>query len=67
MLFVGWIAQAQLSIVNITALIEALRSGENGRFLLFDPLTVFLWLFVLLSLIVWGRGTIRIAREPVRH
>ena len=57
LVFVGWIAQAQLSIVNITALIEALRSGESGRFLLFDPLTVFLWLFVLLSLIVWGRGT----------
>jgi transcriptional regulator of nitric oxide reductase len=55
--FVGYIAQAQLSIVNLTGIVQALRAGRGLGFLLFDPLTVALWGFVLVSLLVWGRGT----------
>ncbi len=55
--FIGWFAQAQLSIVNLSSTIEALRRGENLHFLLYDPLTVCLWGFVFLSLVAWGRGT----------
>jgi NosR/NirI family transcriptional regulator, nitrous oxide reductase regulator len=55
--FIGWYAQAQLSIVNLTSIVEALRRGENLDFLLYDPLTISLWSFVLLTLLVWGRGT----------
>lgn len=55
--FIGWYAQAQLTIVNITGAIEALASGADLSFMLFDPLTVVLWVFVLATLFIWGRGT----------
>ena len=55
--FIGWYAQGQLTIVNITALIEALRSGESAEFLLNDPFSIILWAYVFVSLFIWGRGT----------
>jgi transcriptional regulator of nitric oxide reductase len=56
-LFIGWHAQGQLSIVNITGLLQALREGRGLGFFLYDPMTVALWAYVLVSLFVWGRGT----------
>ena len=55
--FIGWYGQGQLSIVNLTSTIEAWRLGNSMEFLLFDPMSVVLWVFVLVSLFVWGRGT----------
>lgn len=55
--FIGWYAQGQLSIVNITAVIQALMAGRSLGFLLYDPMTVLLWAFVALTFFVWGRGT----------
>lgn len=55
--FIGYYAQGQLSIVNITGALQALLAGRSLSFLLFDPMTVALWGFVLLSLLLWGRGT----------
>jgi transcriptional regulator of nitric oxide reductase len=55
--FIGYAAQGQLSIVNITGVVQALRQGRGLGFLLFDPMTVVLWTFVLVSLLLWGRGT----------
>lgn len=55
--FIGWFAQGQLSIVNITASIEALAAGNDLSFLLADPMTVILWIFVGVTLLVWGRGS----------
>ncbi|SFM89895.1 4Fe-4S binding protein [Rugamonas rubra] len=55
--FVGYYAQGQLSIVNLTGVAQALLAGRGLEFLLFDPMTVVLWLFVALSLLLWGRGT----------
>jgi len=55
--FIGYAAQAQLSIVNLTGIVQALRAGRGLEYLLFDPLTVALWAFVLVSLFIWGRGT----------
>ena len=55
--FVGWYAQGQLSIVNLTALIQALLAGRSLEFFLHDPMTVLLWAYVGLTLVVWGRGT----------
>jgi NosR/NirI family transcriptional regulator, nitrous oxide reductase regulator len=55
--FIGWYAQGQLSIVNITSVIEAVRLGNSLDFLLYDPMSLALWGFVLLSLFIWGRGT----------
>ncbi len=54
---IGWGFQGQLSIVNITASVEALATGNDLRFLLTDPMTVILWLAVFVTLLVWGRGT----------
>lgn len=56
LLFVGWFAQAQLSIVNVTAALQALHAGRDLGFLLHDPMSVALWAFVALTLPVWGRG-----------
>ena len=55
--FIGWIAQGQLTIVNITAATEALSSHGDLSFMMNDPMTVILWLFVGVSLLIWGRGT----------
>ncbi len=55
--FIGWAAQGQLTIVNITALAGALIEGQSASFLLNDPMAIVLWAFVGVSLLVWGRGT----------
>lgn len=55
--FVGYYAQGQLSIVNITGVLQALLAHRGLEFMLFDPMTVVLWAFVLVSLVAWGRGT----------
>lgn len=57
LVFIGWVAQGQLTIVTLTSLIEALVAGQSLAFLLADPVTVLLWAFVAVTLVVWGRGT----------
>jgi transcriptional regulator of nitric oxide reductase len=57
LVFVGWFAQGQLSIVNITAAVQALVAGRGLGFFMYDPMTVVLWAFVAVSLVAWGRGT----------
>ncbi len=54
---IGWWAQGQLSINNILGIINAARSTGDFGFLLLDPVSTLLWAFVLISLVVWGRGT----------
>ena len=55
--FIGWFAQGQLSIVNLTGVLQALIAGRSLAFFLYDPMTVILWAFVLVSLVLSGRGT----------
>ncbi len=55
--FIGWTAQGQLTIVNITAGMESLVSGDDLSFLMNDPISVILWIFTGITLLVWGRGT----------
>lgn len=55
--FIGWYAQGQLTIVNIIAGLESLTSGGDLSFLMNDPMTVILWVFVGVTLLVWGRGS----------
>jgi transcriptional regulator of nitric oxide reductase len=55
--FIGYFAQGQLSIVNLTGIIQALVAGRDLAFLMFDPLSVSLLLFTAVSLVIWGRGT----------
>ncbi len=55
--FIGWFAQGQLSIVNMTGLLQALKDGRSLSFFLYDPMTVSLWAFVAITFFVWGRAT----------
>ncbi len=55
--FVGYAAQAQLSIVTLMGLVRAALRTHDFAFLLYDPPSLVLWAFVLASLVAWGRGT----------
>ena len=55
--FIGWTAQGQLSIVNMTGVVQSLKEGRSLAFFLYDPMTVCLWAFVAISLFLWGRAT----------
>jgi polyferredoxin len=55
--FIGWFAQAQLSIVNVVALLQAAVAHRSWTFFLYDPMTTLLWVFVIGTLFVWGRAT----------
>lgn len=55
--FIGYFAQGQLSIVNVTGAVQALLARRSLAFFLFDPMTVVLWAFTAVSLVLWGRGT----------
>ena len=55
--FIGWYAQGQLSIVNLTSVLQALIAGRSLSFYLYDPMTVTLTVFTVISLVFWGRAT----------
>ena len=57
LLFIGWYAQGQLSIVNVVALLNAAIAWRSWAFLLYDPMTAILSMYVLMTLVIWGRGT----------
>lgn len=54
--FIGWYGQGQLSIVTPLATLGAAIGGGSFLFLLYDPFSLLLWAFVLISLAIWGRG-----------
>ena len=56
LVFVGWYANAQLSVVNLMALAGALRTGFTWDAFLLDPMVFILWFSVAVALIFWGRG-----------
>lgn len=56
LVFLGWITNAQLSVVNLMALFGALISGFSWQAFLLDPLTFILWFSVAAALLFWGRG-----------
>ncbi|HHH45031.1 MAG TPA: regulatory protein NosR, partial [Gammaproteobacteria bacterium] len=53
---IGWYANAQLSVVNILAVFNALVSGFDWSYFLMEPLIFILWGSVAASLLFWGRG-----------
>lgn len=55
--YIGWYAQGQLSIVQLTGAIKSLNSGAGLSSFLYDPVGLLLIAFTLVSLVVWGRGT----------
>ena len=56
LVFLGWYANAQLSVVNLMALFGALMTGFSWQAFLLDPLTFILWFSVAAALLFWGRG-----------
>jgi NosR/NirI family nitrous oxide reductase transcriptional regulator len=56
LVWIGWIAGAQLSIINVFAWLRGLVNGHFLDVLLADPLLCVLLAFVVVSFVVWGRG-----------
>ncbi|MEP3299970.1 MAG: 4Fe-4S binding protein [Pseudoruegeria sp.] len=56
LVFVGFYANAQLSVVNLMALFGALTTEFSWQAFLLDPLTFILWFSVATALLFWGRG-----------
>ncbi|WP_299848934.1 NosR/NirI family protein [uncultured Roseovarius sp.] len=56
LVFIGWYANAQLSVVNLMALAGALRGGFTWDAFLMDPLVFIQWFAVAAALLFWGRG-----------
>jgi NosR/NirI family nitrous oxide reductase transcriptional regulator len=54
--FLGFYANAQLSVVNILTVFSALVSGFSWEYFLMDPLVFVLWGGVFSGLLFWGRG-----------
>ena len=55
-LWLGFYAHAQLSVVNVLTFINALLTDFRWDYFLTDPLTFMLWFAVAASLLFWGRG-----------
>lgn len=56
LVWLGWVAGAQLSVVNVLTFTTALRDGFRWEAFLIDPLIFLLWCSVAVALIFWGRG-----------
>ena len=56
LLFVGWFALAQLSVVNVFTFVHAAMRGFSWETFLIEPLTFVLWSYVAVTLLLWGRG-----------
>jgi len=55
-LFIGWYALGQLSVVNVLTFIHALVQDFRWELFLTDPVIFILWVFTAASILLWGRG-----------
>lgn len=56
LVWIGWYAQAQLSVVNVLAFLSALRTDFRWDYFLMAPLIFILWFATAASLLFWNRG-----------
>jgi len=56
LIWLGWYANAQLSVVNVLTFTNSLITGFNWEFFLAAPLIFILWAAVAAALLFWGRG-----------
>lgn len=56
LIFIGWYGNAQLSIVNLMALLGSFQTGFTWETFLLDPLVFLLWFSIAAALVLWGRG-----------
>ena len=54
--FVGWWGQGQLSIATVLGVLRGIFKGESLQFLVYDPFSLFIWVVVIASFVLWGRG-----------
>jgi len=54
--YIGYYSQGQLSVVNIYTLLLSLIDGFKIEVFLLDPVVFILWVFVFISLFIFGRG-----------
>jgi polyferredoxin len=54
--FIGWYALAQLSIVHVLTFMHAAVRDFKWETFLIDPMLFILWSFVAMTLLLWGRG-----------
>lgn len=54
--WLGWIAGAQLSVVNVLTFAHSLLTGFRWEFFLLDPLIFILWSYVAVAMLFWARG-----------
>ena len=56
LVWLGWYANAQLSVVNVLTFANALITAFSWEFFLTAPLVFILWSAVAAGLLFWGRG-----------
>ncbi|WP_083846366.1 NosR/NirI family protein [Bradyrhizobium sp. ORS 285] len=56
LVWLGWYANAQLSVVNVVTFTNSLLTGFHWEFFLAAPLIFILWAATAAGLLFWGRG-----------
>lgn len=56
LVWLGWYADAQLSVVNVLTFTNSLITGFSWEYFLTAPLIFILWSSVAAALLFWGRG-----------
>ncbi len=56
LIFIGWYALGQLSVVNVFTFIHAFMHDFHWQTFLMDPMIFILWSFVAVTLLLFGRG-----------
>ncbi|ERJ17490.1 Nitrous oxide reductase expression regulator protein [Salinisphaera shabanensis E1L3A] len=56
LVWLGWWANAQLSVVNIFTLTNSLLTGFSWSYFLMDPLVFILWAGLAAGMLFWARG-----------
>jgi NosR/NirI family transcriptional regulator, nitrous oxide reductase regulator len=56
LVWLGWFANAQLSVVNVITFTNALATGFHWEYFLTAPLVFILWFGVVVALLFWRRG-----------
>jgi NosR/NirI family nitrous oxide reductase transcriptional regulator len=54
--FIGWYALGQLSVVNVLTFVHALFQDFRWELFLSDPVIFIIWTFTAASILLWGRG-----------
>ncbi|UZE52063.1 NosR/NirI family protein [Rhodopseudomonas sp. P2A-2r] len=56
LVWMGWYANAQLSVVNVLTFANSLLTGFSWEYFLSAPLIFLLWASIAAGLLFWGRG-----------